>query len=225
MEPASRPASQTGAAGRGARTANRYYNSIQIIQSGGLILGSYDKTHLVPFGEYLPLGQWLDALGLRQFVHIPGGFEAGPRRSVLHVPGLPAVAPLICYEAIFSGEVMPAEALSERPGVMLNVTNDAWFGVTPGPYQHFAQARLRAIEEGLPLVRAANSGISAVVDPYGRVLAQLPLNVDGVLDAALPKPIAATVFARYPRLAPLCLWLLLASCAGVLCIVEARRSA
>ncbi|MGH6869548.1 MAG: apolipoprotein N-acyltransferase, partial [Methylocella sp.] len=131
----------------------RYFNAIQVIASGGHILDSYDKVHLVPFGEYLPFEAVFDRLGMRQFVHVPGGFEAGSKSRLLVVPGLPAVAPLICYEAIFPGEVVPAGA--SRPGLLLNVTNDGWFGMTPGPYQHFAQARLRAIEEGLPLIRAA----------------------------------------------------------------------
>ncbi|MDF2116920.1 apolipoprotein N-acyltransferase [Roseiarcaceae bacterium H3SJ34-1] len=209
---------------RGQRPQNRYYNAIQVIQSGGMILDSYDKVHLVPFGEYLPLGRWVEAMGLRQFVHIPGGFEAGPRRATLHAPGLPAIAPLVCYEAIFSGEVMPADSPSERPELMLNVTNDAWFGITPGPYQHFAQARLRTIEEGMPLVRAANTGISAIVDPYGRVLSQLPLGIEGVLDGQLPKPIAAPVFARYPLLAPLGLWFFILLCVAILRLFETRRS-
>ena len=101
----------------------------------------------------------------------------------LAVPGLPPVAATICYEAIFPGEILPD---GPRPDLILNVTNDAWFGQTPGPYQHFAQARLRAVEEGLPLVRAANTGISAVVDPYGRIVEHLPLGVEGVLDSTLP---------------------------------------
>ena len=109
------------------------------------------------------------------------------------MPGLPPVAPLICYEAIFPGRSVPP---GTRPGLLLNVTNDAWFGITPGPYQHFAQARLRAVEQGLPLVRAANTGISAVVDPYGRIVASLPLGVEGVLDSKLPEAIEPTLFSR-----------------------------
>src|SRR5207237_4908628 len=118
---------------------------------------------------------------------------AGDRRRALSVPGAPNLLPLICYEAIFPSEVASA---AERAGWMLNVTNDGWFGVSPGPYQHFAQARLRAIEEGLPLVRAANTGISAVVDPLGRVIKALPLGTDGVLDAPLPAALPPTLYAR-----------------------------
>jgi apolipoprotein N-acyltransferase len=127
-------------------------------------------------------------------VHIPGGFEPSERRTTLSIPGLPPVAATICYEAIFPGEILPS---GPRPSLILNVTNDAWFGRTPGPYQHFAQARLRAVEEGLPLVRAANTGISAVVDPYGRVVRSLPLGVEGVLDSGLPVEISATLYNRY----------------------------
>ncbi|QFU14929.1 apolipoprotein N-acyltransferase [Microvirga thermotolerans] len=173
----------------------KFYNAIQVIDDRGTILGSYDKVHLVPFGEYVPkfLDALIRAMGLRQFVHIPGGFEPSGRRTTLTVPGLPPVAATICYEAIFPGEFMPE---GPRPQLILNVTNDAWFGRTPGPYQHFAQARLRAVEEGLPLVRDANTGISAVVDPYGRVTASLPLGAEGVLDADLPAAIPAPVQAR-----------------------------
>jgi apolipoprotein N-acyltransferase len=170
-----------------------YFNSIHVIGDDGTILASADKVHLVPFGEYLPLAGLLTRLGLRQFVHVPGGFEAGSRHVALAVPGLPLVAPLICYEAIFPEEAVPP---GTRPGLLLNLTNDGWFGITPGPYQHLAQARLRAVEQGLPLVRAANTGISAVADPYGRIVASLPLGVDGVLDSKLPEAIEPTLFSR-----------------------------
>ena len=170
----------------------KFFNAIQVIDDRGTILGSYDKVHLVPFGEYVP--KFLDALiravGLRQFVHIPGGFEPGERHEALAVPGMPPVAATICYEAIFPGGILP-KGDSPRPRLILNVTNDGWFGQTTGPYQHFSQARLRAVEEGLPLVRAANTGISAIVDPYGRVVDSLPLGVEGVLDADLPVALEA----------------------------------
>jgi apolipoprotein N-acyltransferase len=197
----------------GARTAGRphYLNAVQVIASGGHILDSYDKVHLVPFGEYLPFQSIFDRLGLRQFVHIPGGFEAGAGPRLLVAPGLPSVVPLVCYEAIFPSEIIPRVASRERPGALLNVTNDGWFGETPGPYQHFAQARLRAIEEGLPLIRAANSGISAIVDPYGRILAKLPLGVEGVLDGGLPQSIAAPPFARFPFTIVSLFWVLVLS--------------
>jgi len=172
-----------------------YFNSIQALARGGEIVASYDKVHLVPFGEYLPFNGLLESLGMRHFVHIPGGFEPGSRRRLLGVPGLPLAAALVCYEAIFSGEAVPDVGLGERPGLLLNVTNDGWFGNTTGPYQHLSQARLRAVEEGLPMVRAANTGLSAVIDPYGRILHQLPLGVDGLIDSPLPRAAAPTFFA------------------------------
>ncbi|QEL24533.1 apolipoprotein N-acyltransferase [Bosea sp. F3-2] len=171
------------------------YNAIQVVNDEGVIVAGYDKVHLVPFGEYLP--SFLDTLirrvGLSEFVSVPGGFAAGTNRTPLAVKGLPVAAPLICYEAVFPGEVAPR---GPRAGFFLNLTNDGWFGQTSGPYQHFAQARLRSIEEGLPLVRVANTGISGVVDAYGRVVASLPLGVEGVLDAPLPRSGPVTPYAR-----------------------------
>jgi apolipoprotein N-acyltransferase len=172
----------------------RIYNSIQVVDEHGTIRATYDKVHLVPFGEYLPLGGLLERFGLRQFVDVPGTFVPGPKHKLLAVPGLPATAPLICYEAIFPDDVVPE---GERPALFLNVTNDAWFGRTAGPYQHFAQARLRAIEQGVPLVRAANTGISAVVDPYGGITAALPLGQEGIIDAKLPVALASTPYAQF----------------------------
>jgi apolipoprotein N-acyltransferase len=199
----------------GAQPVSRphYRNAVQVIARGGQIFSSYDKMHLVPFGEYLPFQQLLDRIGLRQFVHIPGGFEAGSGPRSLAIPGLPPAVPLICYEAIFSGEIVSRDPAQERPGVLLNVTNDGWFGATPGPYQHFAQARLRAIEEGLPLIRAANTGISAIVDPFGRILARLPLGVEGAFDGGLPEGIAAPPFARFPFRIVFMLWAVVLGCA------------
>ncbi|MET0631971.1 MAG: apolipoprotein N-acyltransferase [Xanthobacteraceae bacterium] len=179
-------------AGSGA-LANRAYNSIYVIGHDGSVLSAYDKVHLVPFGEYLPLQNWLERLGLMQLTQVRGGFIPGDRRRSLSAPGVPNFVPLICYEIIFPGEAVPR---NERPGWLLNLTNDGWFGMSPGPYQHFQQARVRAIEEGLPLVRAANTGISAVVDPLGRVLAALPLGTEGVLDSGLPRPVSPTPYAR-----------------------------
>ncbi|MGU3540274.1 apolipoprotein N-acyltransferase [Methylobacterium sp. A54F] len=182
----------------------RYYNAIMTIDPPGVITDSYDKVHLVPFGEYLPgpLDALLRMVGLRQFVAIPGGFTAGDPtgQRILDIAGLPPVAGTICYEAIFPGAVVPAprETGAERPpGLILNVTNDAWFGDTPGPRQHLAQARLRAVEEGLPLVRDANTGISAIIDAYGRVTAATALGEETVLDADLPARILGrTPYAR-----------------------------
>jgi apolipoprotein N-acyltransferase len=171
----------------------RAYNSIYVIDHDGSILSVYDKVHLVPFGEYLPFQDFLERLGLMQLTKVQGGFLAGERRRAMSVPRAPAFLPLICYEIVFPGAAVPR---GERPGWLLNLTNDGWFGISPGPYQHFQQARVRAIEEGLPLVRAANTGISAVVDPLGRVIKSLPLGSEGVLDSALPREIPATLYRR-----------------------------
>ncbi|WP_291824163.1 apolipoprotein N-acyltransferase [Bosea sp. (in: a-proteobacteria)] len=172
------------------------FNAIQVVDDEGAIVSSYDKVHLVPFGEYLPpvLERLIRSVGLSEFVSVPGGFAAGTRRLPLAIRGLPPAAPLICYEVVFPAEVAPQ---GPRAGFMLNLTNDGWFGQTSGPYQHFAQARLRAIEEGLPLVRVANTGISAVTDGYGRVLGSLPLGREGVLDTGLPRAGPATPYSRF----------------------------
>ena len=138
-----------------------------MIDPDGSIRGIYDKVHLVPFGEYLPFQSLLERIGLRQLTKMVGGFLAGDRRRAMDVPRAPKMLPLICYEAIFPGSAVPR---GERPGWLVNVTNDGWFGISTGPYQHFQQARVLAIAEGLPLVRAANTGISAVIDPLGRIV-------------------------------------------------------
>jgi apolipoprotein N-acyltransferase len=187
----------TGAASQAepvpGRTGSRAYNSLYVIDHTGTILQSYDKQHLVPFGEFLPFQDALERLGLMQLTKVQGGFLSGERRRRIALPGAPDFLPLICYEVIFSGETVPK---GERPDWLLNVTNDAWFGISSGPYQHFQQAKVTAIAEGLPLVRAANNGISAVVDPLGRVIGALALGQEGLLDAALPRPIPATIYAR-----------------------------
>ena len=172
----------------------RAYNSVYVIDPDGSIRGIYDKVHLVPFGEYLPYQHLLEQLGLRQLTKQVGGFLSGDRRRTMDVPGAPKMLPLICYEAIFPGAAVPS---GERPGWLVNVTNDGWFGVSSGPYQHFQQARGLAIAEGLPLVRAANTGISAVVDPVGRIVNSLPLGAEGVLDSPLPRPIEPTPYVRF----------------------------
>ena len=181
----------------GTSSRPRIYNSIEVLTKGSEILDTYDKVHLVPFGEYVPMNSLLSRMGVRHFVDIPGGFEPGLRHHLLNVPGLPPIAPAICYEAIFPGEIVPDLPPGIQPGAILNVTNDSWFGMTAGPYQHLAQTRLRAIEEGLPLIRAANTGISAIIDPFGRVVAQLPLGVENVLDGPLPLRLERTVFGRF----------------------------
>ncbi len=171
----------------------RAYNSIYVIDHDGSILSVYDKIHLVPFGEYLPFQDFLEKLGLMQLTKLPGGFIAGERRRAMPVPRAPRMLPFLCYEIIFPGETVPD---NERPGWLLNLTNDGWFGISSGPYQHLQQARVRTIEQGLPLVRAANTGISAVIDPLGRIVKSLPLGAEGIMDASLPRRINATLYAR-----------------------------
>ncbi|HEY8212564.1 MAG TPA: apolipoprotein N-acyltransferase, partial [Methylocystis sp.] len=190
----------TGAAraeGDGGGRRGRIFNSIEALK-GEAIVAFYDKMHLVPFGEYLPLEEALRPLGIHHLV--PGIWDRGAGPRLLAAPGLPAVAPLICYEAIFSGETVQRDA-AERPQLFLNVTNDGWFGHTTGPYQHLAQARLRAIEEGLPMIRVANTGVSAIIDAYGRILQSLPLGQEGLIDGRLPSAAAPTVFASSGALA------------------------
>jgi apolipoprotein N-acyltransferase len=172
---------------------SKAYNSIYVIDHDGSVLSVYDKVHLVPFGEYLPFQEFLERLGLMQLTKVQGGFIPGTRRRAMNVPRAPSFLPLICYEIIFPGEAVPR---GERPGWLVNLTNDGWFGISSGPYQHLQQARVRAIEEGLPLVRAANTGISAVIDPLGRIVNSLPLGIEGVLDAPLPRRIRPTIYAR-----------------------------
>jgi apolipoprotein N-acyltransferase len=171
----------------------RAYNSIYVIDHDGSVLSVYDKLHLVPFGEYLPFQDWMEKLGFEQLTKVRGGFIPGTRRRTLEIPHAPRALPLICYEAIFPGQV--AER-NDRPGWIVNLTNDGWFGISTGPYQHLQQVRLRAVEEGLPVVRAANTGISAVIDPMGRVVARLGLGLEGVLDSGLPSAIPPTIYAR-----------------------------
>jgi apolipoprotein N-acyltransferase len=175
------------------RAAPHAYNSIYVIDHSGSIIGLYDKVHLVPFGEYLPFERLLEQLGLQVLTKQRGGFLAGDRRRLLDIPGAPVALPLICYEVIFPGAIVPP---GPRPGWIVNVTNDGWFGISSGPYQHLQQARLRAIEQGLPLVRAANTGISAVIDPAGRIINSLPLGHEGVIDSPLPLPIPPPLYAR-----------------------------
>jgi apolipoprotein N-acyltransferase len=171
----------------------RAYNSIYVIDHDGSVLSVYDKLHLVPFGEYLPFQDLMEKLGFVQLTKVIGGFIPGTRRRAMEIPDAPRVLPLICYEAIFPGNVAPRD---DRPGWMVNLTNDGWFGISTGPYQHLQQARLRAIEEGLPMVRAANTGISAVIDSSGRIVARLGLGTEGVLDSKLPAALPPTIYAR-----------------------------
>jgi apolipoprotein N-acyltransferase len=196
---------------RSSSEPQRVYNSLFVLDGLGRIAAVYDKQHLVPYGEYLPLSDWLEPLGLRRLVTVPGSFDQGPGPRTLWTEGIAPFSPLICYEAIFPGEIVAAP----RPAWLLNVTNDGWFGFTSGPYQHLAQARFRAIEQGLPLIRAANTGISAVIDAQGRILQSLPLGSRGTIDARLPEPLPPTFYARFGDLA-FFLMILLSFAAGLL---------
>ncbi len=179
------------------------WNSIEAVDGNGDIVARYDKAHLVPFGEYVPLRE---VLPLQKITPGSLDYTAGPGPRTIDLPGLPPFAPLICYEVIFPGAIVDEH---DRPAWILNVTNDAWYGRTSGPYQHFAIARTRAVEEGLPLVRVANNGVSGIVDEVGRVVARIDLNTVGYADLPLPADTsAATLYARGGD------WILL----GLLCL-------
>ena len=194
------------------------FNSILALNDEAKLIAVYDKMHLVPFGEYLPAEKMLTAFGLKKLTHGRAAFASGKApRALFSVPGLPPISGLICYEALFPNEVVQT---ADRPGVILNVTNDGWFGNSTGPRQHFHQSRVRAVEQGVPLIRAANNGISAVVDPYGRILYELGMNVRGVIDSGLPVAAPITPYARFGDL----VFLAMLAAASLLCMgVKARE--
>ncbi len=172
----------------------RYFNSLVLLGADGAIGPVYDKFHLTPFGEYIPFGDTLAQFGISAFAAQQGhGYSAGPGAVVLDFGALGRVQPLICYEAVFPQDL---HAAPERPDWLMQITNDSWFGALAGPQQHLAQARLRAIETGLPMARAANTGISAMIDAWGRVRAEIALNTAGFLDVALPAALPQTAYAR-----------------------------
>ena len=174
------------------RRGGPIWNSLEALNPQGRAVGNYDKSHLVPFGEYVPLR---GLLPIGKLTEGRGDFTAGNGPLTMRLPGLPPVSPLICYEIIFSGRVVDPD---DRPQWLLNLTNDAWFGTSAGPHQHLVAARLRAVEEGLPVVRVANTGISAVIDARGTVVAALGLDRRGVVDAPLPRALASPpLFARW----------------------------
>ncbi|RMD49874.1 MAG: apolipoprotein N-acyltransferase, partial [Alphaproteobacteria bacterium] len=179
----------------GARRSEglRMYNSLVLLGPGATIAGLYDKHRLVPFGEYLPGADLLARLGFRALA-AERGFSPGPGPTLIGAGALGRFQPLICYEAIFPQEILGG---ARRPDFLVQITNDAWFGELAGPQQHLVLARMRAIEQGLPLLRAANTGISAVIDPWGRITGLLPLGAPGVLDAELPAPLAPTPYGRF----------------------------
>ena len=168
------------------------HNSIIVFDGNAEPVARYDKWRLVPGGEFLPLAWALEPLGFRQVVETPGSFVSGPGPRTVTLPGGLRAGLTVCYEAIFPDRLVDD---ANRPQVIVNVTNDGWFGRSTGPWQHMAQARLRAIEQGLPMIRAANTGISAVIDPYGRILKMLPLMEKGVVDSPLPVALSRTSYA------------------------------
>ena len=171
------------------------WNSLHAVSEDGQIVMTHDKFRLVPFGEFIPLGKYFKKyLRLKKITQGRTDFSAGPGPQTISLPNLPSFSPLICYEVIFPGSVVGP---GRRPKWLLNITNDAWFGKSSGPFQHFAMARIRAVEQGLPLIRAANTGISGVIDPFGRIIKKTSLNTQGIVDSALPKPTRyQTVFSK-----------------------------
>jgi apolipoprotein N-acyltransferase len=171
-----------------------FHNSLAIVAPDGRLTAVYDKHHLVPFGEYMPLADLFARVGVFGLAaRATGGYAPGPGPRLIDLGGAGRALPVICYEAIFARDIRDAPA---RPDWLMHVTNDAWFGQLAGPQQHLAQARLRAVEFGLPVLRAANTGISAAIDPYGRVVGAIPLGTAGALDTALPRALPAPPYAR-----------------------------
>jgi apolipoprotein N-acyltransferase len=185
----------TGAMRALERVQDGVWNSLLAIDPKGTVVAHYDKVHLVPLGEYIPfhkhLGPVSGAVGR-------GSFEEGQSFATVNLAGLPPFSPIICYEVIFPAEVTgPGAGGAARPQWLLNVTNDAWFGLSSGPYQHLTSARLRTIEEGLPMIRSANTGVSAVIDAHGNVLASLDMMQEGIIDHVLPPARAWTPYSKW----------------------------
>ena len=184
-----------------AETGARYYNSLFALHdegAAGLRIGPiYDKHRLVPFGEYLPLGDLMSKIGVRSLVHVPADFSAGPAPAPISLVNAPSVQPLICYEALYPG-FTPATAAT-RPAWIVNVSNDAWFGKTSGPRQHLNLASYRALETGLPVARATPTGVSAMIDPWGRIVEgrRLDPGQAGIIDVRLPQPAPPTLYGRW----------------------------
>ncbi|MEM8692172.1 MAG: apolipoprotein N-acyltransferase [Pseudomonadota bacterium] len=176
------------------RSEQGYFNSMVVLDEAGQVTQTYDKHHLVPFGEYMPFPSLFSKINVGGLAdRVDGAFISGPGPQLLDMGLLGRALPLICYEAVFAHDVGGAAV---RPDFLMQLTNDAWFGAFAGPQQHLAQARMRAIEQGLPLVRSANTGISAMIDPNGRITDQIPLDQAGFVDAALPRPLAPTLYSR-----------------------------
>ena len=199
------------------RDGQRYYNASLVLERGAIISDIYDKAHIVPFGEYIPGGELLAQFGVSHFAASRGGaFSAGSGPRVVNITGVGNARILICYEGIFAHEV----GTDVRPRLLILITNDAWFGPDAGPRQHLAQARLRAIEQGLPMVRVANTGISAMIDGQGRITQSLGMARAGYFDAPLPPALKATVYSKYGDMPVLLLFLM---CIGLLAYLSTCR--
>ena len=199
---------------RAGQQNRKVYNSLYTISHTGEIQDAYDKVHLVPFGEYLPFQDFLESLGLLALVETPGGFSAGSRRRTVKTSNAPPFLPMICYEIIFPFQVSTSSKKTNAEWI-LNITNDAWFGFTPGPYQHFHQTKIRAVDEGLPVVRAANNGISAVIDGYGRVQQSLRLGESGIIDSKLPVKVVLLLNSDIKQLL---FWVIIFSAIILICV-------
>ena len=222
---------QVAFAGRGApvilgiqrrNAEGRSLNAMAVVNGAAEVTGVYDKYHLVPFGEYIPFASFFAQFGIRGLATADlRGYAQGPGPALLDLGPLGPALPLICYEAVFAHRVNAAPA---RPRLLLHITNDAWFGTFAGPQQHFAQARMRAIEQGLPVVRSANTGISGIIGPRGHVLAQLPLGAAGYAQHLLPTPLAPTLYSQLGDL-PVAILLVFATflTTGMRILIDARR--
>ena len=199
----------------------RLFNSLALLGPTGQVATVYDKHHLVPFGEYIPYGNWLARFGIRGFAAQEGdGYSAGADPKPIDIEGVGSFTPLICYEAIFPAY---SSAFNQTATHLLQITNDAWFGEVSGPQQHLSQTRMRAIEQGIPLIRAANTGISAVIDAQGRVLASIPLGAAGFIDVPLPERLPPTLYSQTGDWSALVLILLLLAASWQLTRTERRH--
>ena len=198
-----------------------YYplNSMYVIDKYGEIIASYDKSHLVPFGEYIPLRQYLPSF-IRPITNVIGNFISGNGPTKIEIPGQPSLGALICYEVIFPHKIINQE---KRPQWLINLTNDGWYGNSSGPYQHLVSTRMRAVEEGITIARAANTGISALISPYGVILGELALNYTGILDINLPKISEfSTPYSRIGNLPVLLFCVLLILTASILALYKRK---